>query len=75
VLSRYFPADVEMHSFENVRSAERKRANWAVLERLFARRGIPVDKRAVDAVIAAEGDAAAELLLQLHAFVSSPAYA
>lgn len=24
-----------MHSFENVRSLERKKANWVVLERLF----------------------------------------
>lgn len=35
MLSRYYPSDVEMHSFENVLSAERKRANWVVLEKLF----------------------------------------
>jgi hypothetical protein len=35
ILCRYYPADVQMHSFENVTSIERKRANWVVLERLF----------------------------------------
>jgi CH-like domain in sperm protein len=35
ILSRYFPMDVAMHSFENVTSSERKRANWALLERLI----------------------------------------
>lgn len=35
ILSRYYPADIQMHSFENVTSIERKKANWVVLERLF----------------------------------------
>lgn len=35
ILSRYYPADIQMHSFENVTSIERKKANWVVLEKLF----------------------------------------
>lgn len=35
ILSRYYPADIQMHSFENVTSLERKKANWVVLERVF----------------------------------------
>lgn len=35
ILSRYYPADIQMHSFENVTSLERKKANWVVLERLL----------------------------------------
>jgi hypothetical protein len=35
ILSRFFPADIQMHSFENVTSLERKKANWVVLEKLF----------------------------------------
>lgn len=35
MLSRYYPNDIEMHSFENVASRDLKCANWAVLERFF----------------------------------------
>ena len=39
------------------------------------RRCVPVEPRHVEAVIAAEGDAAAELLQLLYAFINSDAYA
>ncbi|WIA33328.1 hypothetical protein OEZ86_006465 [Tetradesmus obliquus] len=58
ILCRYYPADVQMHSFENVTSIERKRANWVVLERLFKKRNIPIEQQQVEAIINAEGDAA-----------------
>lgn len=35
VLSKYFPDDVQMHSFENVTSIERKRSNWHLLKKFF----------------------------------------
>lgn len=35
ILSRYYPNDVAMHSFENVASTERKKKNWQLLEKLF----------------------------------------
>ena len=35
VLSKYFPDDVQMHSFENVTSAERKKSNWHLLKKFF----------------------------------------
>lgn len=38
MLSRYYPSDIDMHSFENVTSTELKRANWMVLEKLFKAR-------------------------------------
>lgn len=74
VLSRYYPSDIDMHSFENVTSIERKRANWVVLEKLFKRRNIPVEPRLVEAVMLAEGDAASEVLQLLYAFINSDAY-
>lgn len=40
VLSRYYPADIQMHSFENVTSLERKKANWVVLEKVFKVRAV-----------------------------------
>lgn len=35
VLSRYYPSDVHMHSFENVSSTERKKSNWGLLTKLL----------------------------------------
>jgi hypothetical protein len=35
ILSKYFPQDIQMHSFENVTSQELKMANWRVLEKFF----------------------------------------
>lgn len=32
---RYYPQDIAMHSFENVASMERKKSNWALLEKVI----------------------------------------
>lgn len=35
IISRYYPSDIAMHAFDNVASVERKKKNWALLERFF----------------------------------------
>ena len=35
ILSRYFPKDIDMHSFENVCSLTLKECNWHLLLKLF----------------------------------------
>ncbi len=35
VLSRYYPSEVAMHSFDNSVSIERKKSNWSLLIKLF----------------------------------------
>ncbi|KAJ9506502.1 hypothetical protein QJQ45_019626 [Haematococcus lacustris] len=74
ILSRYYPADIQMHSFENVTSLQRKKQNWMLLEKFFKKKQIPVDAGQIDCVIAAEGEAAAELLQVLHAHIHSPSF-
>ncbi|KAL6751901.1 hypothetical protein V8C86DRAFT_1794276 [Haematococcus lacustris] len=74
ILSRYYPADIQMHSFENVASLQRKKQNWMLLEKFFKKKQIPVDTGQIDCVIAAEGEAAAELLQVLHAHIHSPSF-
>uniref|UniRef100_A0A7R9YU19 Calponin-homology (CH) domain-containing protein n=1 Tax=Chlamydomonas euryale TaxID=1486919 RepID=A0A7R9YU19_9CHLO len=69
MLSRYYPGDVQMHSFENVTSNERKKSNWELLTKLFKRKRIPVEKALVDRVVAADGDAAVELLQTIYSFI------
>ncbi|GAX80322.1 hypothetical protein CEUSTIGMA_g7760.t1 [Chlamydomonas eustigma] len=74
ILSRYYPVDIQMHSFENVASLERKRQNWTVLEKFFRRKGINIDRPQVNAVIAAEGDVCIEVLQTIYNFIQSPSY-
>ena len=35
ILSKFFPDDIKMHSFENVTSIKRKKSNWHVLLKFF----------------------------------------
>ncbi|KAG1678866.1 hypothetical protein FOA52_003534 [Chlamydomonas sp. UWO 241] len=61
-----------MHSFENVASSDRKKKNWDLLWKIFMRKGIPVDRAHVDAVMAAKSnDAPVELLTILYGFIHS----
>eukprot|EP00198_Chlamydomonas_reinhardtii_P009932 XP_001699269.1 predicted protein [Chlamydomonas reinhardtii] len=74
ILSRYYPQDIAMHSFENVASMERKKSNWALLEKVIKRKRIPIDRGQIEAVIAADGDAAVEVLQAIFTFIHSPSY-
>ncbi|GIL57286.1 hypothetical protein Vafri_12544 [Volvox africanus] len=74
ILSRYYPGDVQMHSFENVASMERKKSNWALLEKVIKRKRIPIERSQIEAVMAAEGDVAVEVLQAIFNFIHSPSY-
>eukprot|EP00798_Chlamydomonas_sp_ICE-L_P025562 gene25562-11212_t len=74
ILSRYFPLDVQMHSFENVLSIQRKKQNWALIEKLFKKKNIQVERSQIEAVISAKEDAAAEVLQIIYSFIHGPAY-
>ena len=39
LLSCYFPADIQLHSYSNVHSLERKKNNWYLLDKFFKARG------------------------------------
>ena len=39
LLSCYFPADIQLHSYSNVHSLERKKNNWFLLDKFFKARG------------------------------------
>lgn len=42
ILSRYFPGEVQMHSFENVNSIANKQRNWQLLEKFFKASIFPI---------------------------------
>ncbi|EOD12420.1 hypothetical protein EMIHUDRAFT_67154, partial [Emiliania huxleyi CCMP1516] len=44
IFSRYYVHDVEMHSYDNGQSLQRKLDNWALLSKFFAKKGIKLDR-------------------------------
>ena len=74
ILSRYYPSEVAMHSFDNSVSLERKRSNWKLLSKLLHKKGIPIDNNMIELVVTVEGDAAAEALQILYNFIHGPAF-
>lgn len=101
------PADVQMHSFENVASSTRKKQNWHLISKLLQvscasvdtsschetllscssapllqrtfyvpvqRKHIAIEPQQVECIMAADGDAAVELLQTLHTFIHGPGF-
>ena len=50
LFSRYYQQDVEMHSYDNGQSLDRKRDNWAQLSRFFHKKRIVIDRNLVNDV-------------------------
>ena len=50
IFSRYYQQDVEMHSYDNGQSLDRKRDNWAQLSRFFHKKRIVIDRNLVNDV-------------------------
>lgn len=50
IFSRYYVQDVEMHSFDNGTSLQRKLDNWGQLNKFFVKRGIKIDRDVIDDV-------------------------
>ena len=46
IFSRYYVADVEMHSYDNGSNLTRKLDNWGQLKRFFAKKGIEIQETA-----------------------------
>ncbi|KAI8908529.1 hypothetical protein EDD86DRAFT_191447 [Gorgonomyces haynaldii] len=42
ILSKYYPSEVQMHSFDTGMAKGAKKNNWSMLERLFLKLGIPI---------------------------------
>ena len=50
ICSRYYQADVEMHSYDNGQALARKLDNWAQLSKFFQKKGIKVERSLIDDV-------------------------
>jgi len=70
IFSRYFPADISMHTFSNTENYGRKRDNWAQLQLFFNRRKVPIQLNSVDALILNEQDTTLEFVKQIYTLLT-----
>ena len=70
IFSRYFPADISMHTFSNTENYVRKRDNWSQLQLFFQRRMIPITLHSVDALILNEQDTTLEFVKQIYTLLT-----
>ncbi|XXQ31767.1 CH-like domain-containing protein [Plasmodiophora brassicae] len=70
IFSRYYRADISMHSFDNSFSQKRKADNWHHLERFFGRASVPITRALIDRVIVAEPGASIQLMKIVYTFLT-----
>ncbi|KAL0231388.1 hypothetical protein GEMRC1_010792 [Eukaryota sp. GEM-RC1] len=70
IFSRYYPQDIQLHSFENGHSAARKKDNWSLLCRVFVKRQIPFSNSLIDDVIFCKPGAALSLVNEFYSFLT-----
>uniref|UniRef100_A0A7S0W760 Spermatogenesis-associated protein 4 n=1 Tax=Hemiselmis tepida TaxID=464990 RepID=A0A7S0W760_9CRYP len=71
IFSRYFPHDVQMHSYDNGIGLPKKLGNWALLEKFFMRKRVPISRELIDDVIHCKNDAAIPLLETIYTCLTS----
>lgn len=66
IFSRYFKQDVQMHSYDNGTSIQRKKDNWALLEKFFKKNNIQIDKQLIEDVIHCKAGASIPLIEKVY---------
>ncbi|PNH07890.1 Spermatogenesis-associated protein 4 [Tetrabaena socialis] len=66
VFARYFPTDIQMHSFANATSSHFKRDNWAQLQTFCGKQGISLPADLVEGTVQGLHGAAIALLEHLY---------
>ena len=70
IFSRYFPSDVQMHSFDNAENYRKKKDNWQQLQLFFDKRKIPIVINNIDALIFNENDTTLEFVKQVYTLLT-----
>ncbi|KNE57225.1 hypothetical protein AMAG_02961 [Allomyces macrogynus ATCC 38327] len=70
VLYRYYPRDVPIHGLDTGTGKRSRTSNWGVLERIFAKKGVPVTKDSITSTIQELPGAVEEILQLLYQHVN-----
>jgi len=71
IFSRYYVADVEMHSYDNGLSLTKKLDNWQQLKKFFAKNNITIPPNLIDDVVHSKSqEAAAELISIVYSLLT-----
>ncbi|KAJ1494880.1 hypothetical protein T484DRAFT_1926572 [Baffinella frigidus] len=71
IFSRYFPHEIQMHSFDNGLGLPRKLGNWSLLEKFFEKKRVPISRILIDNVIHCKGEAAIPLMETIYTCLTS----
>jgi len=63
-----------MHSFDNGTSTKVRSDNWAQLDKLFKKKNIAIQKKAIDDVLANKPDASLVVVHQLYTALTARRY-
>ena len=73
IFSRYFPQEVQMHSFDNAENYSKKKDNWQQLQIFFQKRKIPIVINNIDALILNQQDTTLEFVKQVYSLLTDRA--
>ena len=71
IFSRYYPGDINMHSFDNGASLSKKLDNWTQLEKFFKKKGVDVDRPMMDSVIHCKENGALTMVERIYTALTS----
>ncbi|XP_061419897.1 spermatogenesis-associated protein 4 isoform X2 [Lethenteron reissneri] len=71
IFSWYYPGDLLMHSFQPGESLASKLANWSLLHRFFAKRGLAFSKELTDGTLHRKPGAAEQLLQRVYSTLTN----
>ncbi|KAJ3373722.1 spermatogenesis-associated protein 4 [Kappamyces sp. JEL0680] len=75
ILSKYYPLDIQMHSFDLGTGTNAKKNNWSILDRIFTKHKIPITRELSYQVSSSVPKATTIVLSLIHSHVHSKSYA
>lgn len=71
ILSRFFPHEIQMHSFDNGSALSKKLDNWDQLAKFFDRKGMPISRPMIDGVVHCKDGAALPLVSTIYTMLTN----